>query len=105
MVLRRQYRQLREELAKLPIPHGHGLEDLDVPFSATVQGAAAAAGSSSSGGGSTVATTTTTSASDLPATPSTISDQAEAAEGDFINISALNSVDGNMNDMGNHGLG
>ena len=33
MVLRRQYRQLREELAKLPVPAG--LEDLDTPFSAS----------------------------------------------------------------------
>lgn len=33
MVLRRQYRQLREELAKLTVPEG--LEDLDTPFSAT----------------------------------------------------------------------
>lgn len=34
MVLRRQYRQLREELAKLPVPEG--LEDLDRPFAAAV---------------------------------------------------------------------
>lgn len=34
MVLRRQYRQLREELAKLPVPEG--LEDLVQPFSANV---------------------------------------------------------------------
>lgn len=33
MVLRRQYRQLREELAKLTVPEG--LEDLDTPFSAS----------------------------------------------------------------------
>lgn len=33
MVLRRQYRQLREELAKLPVPEG--LEHLDHPFSVT----------------------------------------------------------------------
>lgn len=32
MVLRRQYRQLREELAKLPVPEG--LENFDNPFSA-----------------------------------------------------------------------
>ena len=32
MVLRRHYRQLREELAKLPTPDG--LEDLDSPFNA-----------------------------------------------------------------------
>lgn len=30
MVLRRQYKQLREELARLPVPEG--LEDLDSPF-------------------------------------------------------------------------
>lgn len=34
MVLRRHYRQLREELAKLPVPEG--LEDLERPFTATV---------------------------------------------------------------------
>lgn len=34
MVLRRQYRQIREELAKLPIPEG--LEAFDHPFSANV---------------------------------------------------------------------
>lgn len=34
MVLRRQYKQLREELAKLPTPEG--LEDLDVPFNSNV---------------------------------------------------------------------
>lgn len=33
MVLRRQYRQIREELAKLPVPEG--LEDFENPFSAT----------------------------------------------------------------------
>lgn len=32
--LRRHYRQLREELAKLPVPEG--LEDLNRPFAATV---------------------------------------------------------------------
>lgn len=40
MVLRRQYRQLREELAKLPVPEG--LEDLDRPFAATVSSPTAA---------------------------------------------------------------
>lgn len=97
MVLRRQYRQLREELAKLPIPTG--LEDLDQPFSASVQGAATAASSSS--------------AVDLPVTPSTVSltsessSQSTGAESDFINITALNSTitDVNLNDMENHGLG
>lgn len=34
MVLRRQYRQLRDELAKLPVPEG--LEDLERPFTAAV---------------------------------------------------------------------
>jgi hypothetical protein len=37
MVLRRQYRQLREELAKLPVPEGiEGLEQFDHPFSANI---------------------------------------------------------------------
>ena len=34
MVLRRHYRQLREELAKLPVPVG--LEDLERPFTANI---------------------------------------------------------------------
>lgn len=49
MVLRRQYKQLREELAKLPVPSG--LEDLDSPFNAVVSGAMCATNSSSSGEG------------------------------------------------------
>jgi baculoviral IAP repeat-containing protein 6 len=36
-ILRRQYRQLREELAKLPVPEGiEGLEQFDHPFSANI---------------------------------------------------------------------
>lgn len=107
LVLRRQYRQLREELAKLPIPPG--LEDLDTPFSATVGMPAAAAGSSGS-------TTTTTSASTVESstTASVITSTITPTESngsdssDFINITQLNPSDANMNDVENdhaHGLG
>lgn len=41
MVLRRQYRQIREELAKLPVPEG--LEDFENPFSASAPSIATAA--------------------------------------------------------------
>lgn len=40
MVLRRQYRQIREELAKLPVPEG--LEDFENPFSANTPSSASA---------------------------------------------------------------
>lgn len=106
LVLRRQYRQLREELAKLPIPQG--LEDMDTPFSATVGMPATAAGSSGS--------TTTTSAStvDSSTTASVITSTITPTESngsdssDFINITQLNASDANMNDVENdhpHGLG
>lgn len=93
MVLRRQYRQLREELAKLPMPPG--MEDLDQPFSASVQN--------------------TSSAVDLPATPSVASVASTASDStqlmssdtanDFITITQLSGTDVNLNDMENHGLG
>jgi len=40
MVLRRQYRQIREELAKLPVPEG--LEDFENPFSVNTPASASA---------------------------------------------------------------
>lgn len=101
MVLRRQYRQLREELAKLPMPQGQELEDLDQPFSATVQPGSAAAVSSSD----LLASASTTS---LASTNSMSSTEAVFVENDFINISAaLNNPDANINGMEDHhhGLG
>lgn len=101
MVLRRQYRQLREELAKLPIPAG--LEDLDQPFSAAVQGSPSAAG-----GGAGAVTATAASVTELPAaSPSVVTSSASASDNnDFINITQLSSTDANMNDVENHhGLG
>lgn len=101
MVLRRQYRQLREELAKLPMPQGQELEDLDQPFSATVLPGSAASVTASD----LVATASTTS---LASTISMSSTDSLVVENDYINISAaLSNPDANINGMedNHHGLG
>lgn len=108
MVLRRQYRQLREELAKLPTPPG--LEDLNKPFLANVQNAASSSSSTTTTGSTPVETvvTTVTAAPSVPSTTSeasaasTISDQLL----DFVTFTELNQpTDSNVNEMEDHGLG
>lgn len=80
MVLRRQYRQLREELAKLPVPEG--LEHLDHPFSANV---ATTAASSTPGG----TTTTTSISSNITGSPATVESNATTSSSLPITESAL----------------
>lgn len=65
MVLRRQYRQIREELAKLPVPEG--LENFENPFSATPPSNSAA---------NAPTTSASMSASALPKTSKEAKDQA-----------------------------
>ncbi|XP_054081324.1 baculoviral IAP repeat-containing protein 6 isoform X3 [Zeugodacus cucurbitae] len=60
MVLRRQYRHLREELAKLKVPEG--LEDLDTPFNPNVNLPAMTETTSTANATNTKTTTTTTTA-------------------------------------------
>lgn len=97
MVLRRQYKQLREELAKLAVPPG--LEDMDVPFSATPVDLPAAVPSAPS----------PAVGSEVPAsaTGATTVEQAPSSNAtNFINIAQLSQqIETNFTDLDNHGLG
>lgn len=108
MVLRRQYRQLREELAKLPVPPG--FEDLDQPFvvpsnssagvAAATSVAATAAGQATGGGADVPATASVASIA------STASDSTQSMSSDAYEFTPqMSATDVNSNDMENHGLG
>lgn len=117
MVLRRQYRQLREELAKLPIPVG--LEDLDLPFNSHVTSVAANSGlpplptstssttTSSSTSAATTVTPPTSNTTTLATSPfSQTDDSEEKSAVDDTSMQSSNfdvntsSVDGNNDDDG-----
>lgn len=82
MVLRRQYRQIREELAKLPVPEG--LEDFDNPFSVNPPSSSSAAN----------VPTTSASASGLPMPGSTSYKDAK----DKVLMEIFNSIEDKEND-------
>ncbi|XP_054725362.1 baculoviral IAP repeat-containing protein 6 isoform X3 [Anastrepha obliqua] len=87
MVLRRQYRHLREELAKLKVPEG--LEDLDTPFNPNVNLPAMTESTSVNNGTNTTTATPVTST----ASPSVIGSKSDS--------SANNNGNDNVNETEN----
>lgn len=86
MVLRRQYRQLREELAKLPVPEG--LENFDNPFSVNP----------SPSSNSNTALAILPSPSTAMPTSSSVGSQVEKLE-DKMLLDILNSIDHEKKDL------
>ncbi|GAB0094178.1 Baculoviral IAP repeat-containing protein 6 [Sergentomyia squamirostris] len=97
MVLRRQYRHLREELANLPTPEG--LEDLERPFNASVPSpkASESGGTSggSAGGSGTGSGCATSSASPTHAPPPSLQAMETAMSSDTTSLSDLMDEDEN----------